>query len=76
MWLPTSENHLVMVKQIIGYLHSSSLMIDDIEDGSPMRRGCPAAHLVHGAPLTMNAANYGAFLVCGARARTHTHSLG
>lgn len=42
--------------------HTSSLLIDDIEDGSQLRRGQPAAHVVFGMPLTLNAANYIYFL--------------
>jgi geranylgeranyl pyrophosphate synthase len=32
--------------------------IDDIEDGSELRRGHPAAHAIFGIPQTINAANY------------------
>lgn len=52
-------------------LHTSSLLytflilvtltfvrIDDIEDGSVIRRGFPAAHIKFGIPQTINAANY------------------
>ncbi|MFF3272453.1 polyprenyl synthetase family protein [Streptomyces chrestomyceticus] len=37
-------------------LHTASLIIDDIEDAAPLRRGRPAAHRVFGLPLTLNAA--------------------
>lgn len=43
-------------------LHNASLMIDDIEDGSTLRRGAPAAHMVYGVPLTINAAELTCFL--------------
>jgi geranylgeranyl pyrophosphate synthase len=33
-------------------------MLDDIEDGSQLRRGKPAAHLVFGDGITVNAAGY------------------
>lgn len=36
-------------------LHTGSLIVDDIEDGSPLRRGRPAAHQVFGIPVTINA---------------------
>lgn len=45
------------LESIISILHNSSLLIDDIEDNSPLRRGKPSAHLVFGAPLTINSAN-------------------
>lgn len=37
-------------------LHSAVLAIDDVEDGSPRRRGRPAAHVVFGVGETINAA--------------------
>lgn len=39
-------------------LQNASLLIDDIEDGSLMRRGFPCAHIVYGIPATLNSANY------------------
>jgi geranylgeranyl pyrophosphate synthase len=43
-------------------LHNASLLIDDIEDNSKLRRGVPVAHNIYGVPLTINAANYVYFL--------------
>jgi len=53
-----SETHLTKIKEIVSALHNSSLLVDDIEDNSAMRRGAPAAHKVYGTALTLNAANY------------------
>ena len=39
-------------------LHNASLLLDDIEDGSELRRGAPTAHKVFGEALTINSANY------------------
>ena len=36
--------------------------IDDIQDGSDLRRGSPAAHRVFGTAQTINSANYAYFL--------------
>lgn len=36
--------------------------IDDIEDGSELRRGQPVAHAIFGVPQTINAANYVYFI--------------
>ena len=36
--------------------------IDDIEDGSELRRGQPVAHAIYGIPQTINAANYVYFI--------------
>ena len=38
-----------MIKQIVGYLHNASLLVDDIEDNSKLRRGKPVAHMIYGA---------------------------
>lgn len=43
-------------------LHNASLLIDDIQDNSKLRRGAPVAHSIYGVPLTINAANYVYFL--------------
>ncbi|MEH6373294.1 polyprenyl synthetase family protein [Streptomyces sp. KLMMK] len=36
-------------------LHTGSLIVDDVEDASPMRRGGPTVHEVFGAPTAINA---------------------
>ncbi|SDM30195.1 polyprenyl synthetase family protein [Allokutzneria albata] len=40
---------------LVELLHSAVLAIDDVEDGSPRRRGRPAAHEVFGVAETINA---------------------
>jgi geranylgeranyl diphosphate synthase type II len=35
-------------------LHNAFLVHDDIQDGSPYRRGRPALHVQHGTPLALN----------------------
>jgi len=49
-------------QDIIGDLHNASLMIDDIEDNSKLRRGIPVAHSIFGIPTVINGANYAYFL--------------
>ena len=44
--------------EAIEWLHAGSLVIDDIQDESPMRRGMPALHLQIGVPLALNAGNW------------------
>lgn len=39
-------------------LHSASLIIDDIQDNSQVRRGEPTVHRKHGMPLALNAGNW------------------
>jgi geranylgeranyl diphosphate synthase type 3 len=46
MWLRIPEDRTRDIKSIISYLHNSSLLIDDIEDNSKMRRGVPVAHTI------------------------------
>ena len=43
-------------------LHVGSLIVDDVQDSSPVRRGGPAAHIVHGTPLAINAGSACYFL--------------
>jgi geranylgeranyl pyrophosphate synthase len=42
----------------IEFIHAGSLIVDDIEDGSPVRRGRPSLHLRHGMPIALNAGNW------------------
>jgi geranylgeranyl pyrophosphate synthase len=37
-------------------MHNVSLMIDDIQDGSPLRRGSPSTHVLFGVGQALNAA--------------------
>ena len=39
-------------------IHAGSMVVDDIEDDSPVRRGGPALHRVFGVPLALNAGNW------------------
>lgn len=43
-------------------LHNASLLMDDVEDNSELRRGLPVAHSIYGVPQTINTANYVYFL--------------
>ena len=62
IWLNIPVDKKKIINIIINDLHTSSLLIDDIEDNSIMRRGKTCSHLVYGIPLTINAANYVWFL--------------
>ncbi|CAG0886410.1 unnamed protein product [Darwinula stevensoni] len=61
-WLHIPEEKLKIVEEVVQMLHNASLLLDDIEDSSLLRRGMPVAHAVFGIPLTINAANYAYFL--------------
>lgn len=43
-------------------LHVGSLMVDDVQDKSLVRRGGPAAHVVHGDAIAINSGNAAYFL--------------
>jgi geranylgeranyl diphosphate synthase type 3 len=45
-WLQAPEEKIAMIKDIVDSLHNASLLVDDIEDGSKMRRGVPVAHAI------------------------------
>ncbi|KAI2821706.1 hypothetical protein CBS133816_9483 [Aspergillus niger] len=58
VWLALPDRFVSVMKSIAKTLHNASLMLDDIEDGSPLRRGQPATHTVFGQALTINSANF------------------
>jgi len=43
---------------IVELIHAGSLVIDDIQDGSLVRRGRPALHRQYGLPVALNAGNW------------------
>jgi geranylgeranyl pyrophosphate synthase len=53
---PTAATALVEI------LHAGSLIVDDIEDDSPVRRGGRAVHRIYGIPTALNSANWMYFL--------------
>ncbi|KAG8041089.1 hypothetical protein G9C98_002077 [Cotesia typhae] len=61
-WLKIPAEKLQAVGDIVQILHNSSLLLDDIQDNSILRRGIPVAHSIFGVPSTINAANYAIFI--------------
>ncbi|CAH8664078.1 unnamed protein product [Schistosoma rodhaini] len=61
-WLKVPESILRVISDVIQMLHNASLIIDDIEDGSHLRRGKPTAHCIFGVAPSINSANYAYFL--------------
>jgi geranylgeranyl pyrophosphate synthase/predicted secreted hydrolase len=51
--------HWLVMPEIV---HVGSLIVDDVEDGSSVRRGGPAAHVLHGIPRAINAGTAAYFL--------------
>lgn len=61
-WLQIPAEKIAIIKEIIASLHNASLLVDDIEDNSKLRRGVPVAHSIYGVAMTINCANYVYFL--------------
>ena len=58
VWLRLPSQALNIIEQVIGTLHNSSLILDDIQDESPLRRGSTSTHLVFGNAQAINSATY------------------
>ncbi|KAH3684960.1 hypothetical protein WICPIJ_004071 [Wickerhamomyces pijperi] len=56
--LKIPEDKLHVISNVIEMLHNASLLIDDIEDDSNLRRGKPTAHLIFGTAFVINSSNY------------------
>ncbi|KAI3394937.1 hypothetical protein diail_2044 [Diaporthe ilicicola] len=57
-WCQVPSTQLAVVKRVIDLLHNSSLILDDIQDNSPMRRGKTATHLIFGDAQSINSATF------------------
>jgi geranylgeranyl pyrophosphate synthase len=53
-----AEQRCRLAAEAVEFIHAGSLIVDDIEDGSPVRRGRPALHLRYGMPVALNAGNW------------------
>ncbi|KAF9889737.1 hypothetical protein FE257_007043 [Aspergillus nanangensis] len=58
VWCRVPAAKLDRIKLVTNMLHNASLMLDDLEDGSDLRRGKSSTHTIFGAGQTVNAANY------------------
>jgi geranylgeranyl pyrophosphate synthase len=47
-----------LLPALIELIHAGSLVVDDIQDGSAIRRQQPALHRLYGVPLALNAGNW------------------
>ncbi|KAK2807924.1 hypothetical protein FQN50_005166 [Emmonsiellopsis sp. PD_5] len=61
-WLQVPEESLAIITKVVAMLHTASLLVDDVEDSSTLRRGVPVAHNIFGTAQTINSANYVYFL--------------
>ncbi|OAA58257.1 geranylgeranyl pyrophosphate synthetase [Cordyceps fumosorosea ARSEF 2679] len=57
-WLCVPPASLAVITRVVGMLHEASLLVDDVQDSSELRRGFPVAHHIFGVAQTINAANY------------------
>jgi geranylgeranyl diphosphate synthase type 3 len=57
-WLEVPPESLEIITKVVGMLHTASLLVDDVEDSSLLRRGLPVAHSIFGTAQTINSANY------------------
>ncbi|EEH46024.1 geranylgeranyl pyrophosphate synthase [Paracoccidioides brasiliensis Pb18] len=64
-WLHVPEESLAIITKVVVMLHTASLLVDDVEDSSNLRRGVPVAHNIFGTAQTINSANYVYFLALG-----------
>ncbi|PGH01160.1 hypothetical protein AJ80_09055 [Polytolypa hystricis UAMH7299] len=64
-WLEVPPESLDVITKVVLMLHTASLLVDDVEDSSILRRGVPVAHNIFGTAQTINSANYVYFLALG-----------
>ena len=48
IWMKVDEEKVRTIGEIVQMLHNASLLLDDIEDNSILRRGIPVAHKIFG----------------------------
>lgn len=58
LWLKVPPERLETITRVVGMLHTASLLVDDVEDNSILRRGIPVANSIFGVAQTINSANY------------------
>ncbi|GIJ88913.1 hypothetical protein Asppvi_007841 [Aspergillus pseudoviridinutans] len=58
VWFSIPDNISTVMREVTVMLFNSTLLLDDIEDGSTLRRGRPAAHLKFGLSQTVNTATF------------------
>ncbi|PKX99064.1 polyprenyl synthetase family protein [Aspergillus novofumigatus IBT 16806] len=58
VWFSVPDDSSSLLREITVMLFNSTLLLDDIEDGSTLRRGKPAAHLKFGLGQTVNTATF------------------
>ncbi|KAK1478821.1 geranylgeranyl pyrophosphate synthase [Colletotrichum tamarilloi] len=57
-WLHVPSAAVKTITSVVNLLHNASLILDDLEDNSPLRRGLPSAHVIFGQAQSINSANF------------------
>ncbi|RYN41587.1 hypothetical protein AA0114_g10793 [Alternaria tenuissima] len=57
-WLHVPSDRIKAIMSVINSLHNASLILDDLEDNSPLRRGYPSTHVLFGQAQSINSANF------------------
>lgn len=55
---PLSEDQTYSLTPLVEFVHTASLIHDDIEDSAELRRGKPAAHIAYGLDTALNAGSW------------------
>ncbi|KAG8162573.1 hypothetical protein KVR01_008338 [Diaporthe batatas] len=58
IWLSVRPQSTAIIRSVVKTIHNSSIMLDDLQDGSQLRRGSPATHVVFGEAQTINSATF------------------
>ncbi len=53
-----TEEQIYSITPLVEFVHTASLIHDDIEDSADLRRGKPAAHITYGLDTALNAASW------------------
>lgn len=70
VWFKLADHELDTIKGVIDDLHNSTLILDDIQDASGLRRGYATTHRVFGSAQCINSATY---MVARAASRLAVH---
>ncbi|PKL75567.1 MAG: hypothetical protein CVV27_14695 [Candidatus Melainabacteria bacterium HGW-Melainabacteria-1] len=54
----TEAEAIAVLGDVLEVVHAGSLVVDDIQDQSPLRRGQPSLHCLLGVPLAINLGNW------------------
>lgn len=63
LYLGVNKQNIDYVDNIVNMIHNASLVIDDIQDNSIVRRNQECAHIKYGIPLSINAGYLMAFKI-------------